>query len=104
MCIRDRSWTISVLRQRRGHLSCAGHSPNGSSDSRRESGTCRAHGPCVTVAAQGCNIELHYALGKPHLNDGARVLRMSRATTPTLINGGSATMGATASGGSTATA
>jgi NADH-quinone oxidoreductase subunit G len=26
--------------------------------------------------SQGCNIELHYALGRPHLNDGARVLRI----------------------------
>jgi NADH-quinone oxidoreductase subunit G len=26
--------------------------------------------------SQGCNIELHYALGRPHLNDGARVLRV----------------------------
>ena len=26
--------------------------------------------------SQGCNIEMHYALNKPHLNDGARVLRI----------------------------
>jgi NADH-quinone oxidoreductase subunit G len=26
--------------------------------------------------SQGCNVEIHYALNKPHLNDGARVLRI----------------------------
>jgi len=26
--------------------------------------------------AQGCNIDIHYALDRPHLNDGARVLRL----------------------------
>ncbi len=26
--------------------------------------------------SQGCNIEMHYALNKPHLNQGARVLRL----------------------------
>jgi NADH-quinone oxidoreductase subunit G len=26
--------------------------------------------------AQGCNIDVHYVLGRPHLNEGARVLRL----------------------------
>jgi NADH-quinone oxidoreductase subunit G len=26
--------------------------------------------------AQGCNVDIHYVLNRPHLNDGARVLRM----------------------------
>ena len=26
--------------------------------------------------AQGCNMDIHYVLDRPHLNDGARVLRL----------------------------
>ena len=28
------------------------------------------------ACAQGCNIDIHYVLNRPHLNDGARVLRL----------------------------
>ncbi|MGH9784510.1 MAG: 2Fe-2S iron-sulfur cluster-binding protein, partial [Terriglobia bacterium] len=32
--------------------------------------------------SQGCNVELHYALGRPHLNQGARVLRLKPRHNP----------------------
>ena len=65
----------SLLGQRRGHL------PGGSAHRTRFSfqgeGLVSLERPRVcNGCAQGCNIDVHYVLDRPHLNDGARVLRL----------------------------
>ncbi len=51
--------------------------------------------------SQGCNIDLHYVLDRPHLNDGARVVRIKPRYNPDVNHGGCATRDASALDGST---
>jgi len=48
--------------------------------------------------AQGCNVDIHYVLDRPHLNEGARVLRLKPRYNADVNSGGCATRDATVFG------
>ena len=36
--------------------------------------------------SQGCNIDMHFVLDRPHLNDGARLARVKPRTNPDVVH------------------
>ena len=91
----------SLLGQRRGHL------PGGGADRTgfpfQGQGLVSLLRPTVcNGCSQGCNMDLHYVLDRPHLNEGARSCASSPATTRMSTSGGSAMRGAIGLAGSIA--